>query len=500
MSENRQLCYSWEGMFRPVEKLSETDFKKIIRRRDPRYDGRFYFGVKTTRIYCRPVCPARPKPENILIFRSSAEAERAGYRPCKRCRPDTAPGSVFHGGTANTVGRALRLIGETPGDDLDVERLATSLGITDRHLRRLFDEQLGASPVEIMITKRLHLAKQLLAETDKPVTEIAFSAGFRSVRRFNEAFKQRYQVPPGALRGTPFRGEGALALKLAVRAPYDWPTVIGYLRRHETVGLERVTDNEYLRHLGAGKKIGSVRVRFAGNHLAVTLVDVPLTEVRGVLARVRVLFDTDHNPAHLPLVRDGIRVPGAFDPFEVAVSIILGQLVSTAQAKAKQQALVEKFGTRLTDGIFSFPSPAWLRDAPVEEIGITRGKAHAIRELARLVAAREISFGAADPARTLARLAKVKGIGPWTLSMIAMRCLHDADAFPANDLIIARALKARLVAEDEWRSSRAYLTHFVWRDFGALLTNSSRNRAPSSARAAKPRVRRQSPRNPRSEK
>lgn len=477
MSENRQSCYPGSCMLMSMKELSDSALKNIIRRRDPRYDGRFYFGVKTTKIYCRPVCPARPKPENILIFRSFSEAEKSGYRPCKRCRPDAAPGSKFFDGTSNTVARALRLIGETPGDELDVEQLAATLGLTDRHLRRLFDEHLGASPVEIMITKRLHLAKQLLEETRAPVTDIAFSAGFRSVRRFNEAFKKLYHRPPGDFRNERAKETGALRLRLPVRAPYDWPTVIAYLKRHETYGVERVTADEYLRYLPFGKRVGTLGVRRGENALELTLTDVPLAEVRGLLARVKVLFDTEHNPEHLPGRHCGIRVPGSFDPFEVAVSIILSQLVSTEQAKAKQKTLVEKFGRRLAADIYVFPVPAMLMSAPVEEIGVTRVKAHAIRELARGVHEGTVAFGAAsDPARTLAQLESIKGIGPWTLRMIAMRCLGDADAFPANDLIVARALEAKLVDEQEWISSRAYLTHYLWRDFGARLSKTKKKK------------------------
>lgn len=463
-----------------MKELSDSDFKRIIRRRDPRYDGRFYFGVKTTKIYCRPVCPARPKPENILIFRSFSEAEKSGYRPCKRCRPDAAPGSKFLDGTSNSVARALRLIGELPGDELDVSMLANSVGLTDRHLRRLFDEHLGASPVEIMITKRLHLAKQLLEETSAPVTDVAFSAGFRSVRRFNEAFKKLYHRPPGELRlehSTRTKDEGSLHLRIPVRVPYDWASVVAYLNRHETYGIEKVSADHYTRFIAFGKTVARVHVRFDTNALVVTLTDVPLAEVRGVLARVKVLFDTDHNPEHLPGKHGGIRVPGSFDPFEVAVSIILSQLVSTDQAKAKQKTLVERFGRRFDEDIHAFPTPEALMTAPVEEIGVTRVKAHAIRELARLVHEGEITFTAAqDPARTLACLEAVRGIGPWTLSMIAMRCLHDSDAFPEKDLIVARALEAKLVDENEWMSSRAYLTHFLWRDFGAKLSKTKRKR------------------------
>jgi AraC family transcriptional regulator, regulatory protein of adaptative response / DNA-3-methyladenine glycosylase II len=456
-------------------------FKNIIARRDHRFDGRFYFGVKTTGIYCRPVCPAKPKPENIVIFKSASEAERMGYRACLRCHPDLAPGSKFLDGTINTVSRGLRIINDSASDDLDVQRLAHSLGVTDRHLRRLFDQHLGASPIEIMITQRLHFAKQMIQETSKPITEIAFAVGFQSIRRFNEAFKSRYHKAPSAFRKARDIGSAdVLRLKVPIRLPYDWATVLAYLKRHEAYGLEQIENGRYRRFIVRGNKAGSVVVSHnpGQEHLNVEFSGIALSDVRVVLCRIKNLFDTDHNPLHLPpenaLVPQGIRVPGGFDPFETAVSIILSQLVSSERAKAALKKLILRYGRKIGvhDGqeVHEFPRPSVLAAGKVGTIGIPKARAQAIRELARAVLRGTLDFKSYDLAKTKEQLLAIHGVGPWTATMIAMRCLGDPDAFPEFDLIIQRALEKRLADHTDWISSRAYLTHCLWRDFSGTLS------------------------------
>ena len=460
-----------------MEKLTDLDFKKIIARRDPRFDGRFYFGVKTTKIYCRPVCPARPKPENIVIFKSQSEAENAGFRPCKRCYSDLAPGSKLLEGTSTTVSRALKLIENSP-DDLTVESLAEMLGMTDRHLRRLFDEHLGASPIDIILTKKLHLARRLVTETNTSLSEIALASGFHSIRRFNEAFKKLYQATPTELRGNKKpTSSHELKLSLMLRPPYDWRNMVSFLDRHTSFGLELVKENAYLRFIPTSKNtFGTVEVKLSpkSDALLLTLKDLPLSEVKKLLQNVQNLFDVDHNPAYLPkskLKPLGIRIPGAYDEFETAICIILGQLISTSQAKAKIKTLVMKYGTHIADEVYTFPSPETLIDSEIEEIGITKVKANAIRELSRLVLAGEINLTrGSDIEKTRAELLAIKGIGPWTVEMIAMRCLGDSDAYPKKDLIIERAIKLKLAKEDEWSSLRGYLTHVLWRDYAVKLS------------------------------
>lgn len=453
--------------------INDQKYRKIIERRDPRYDGRFYWGVKTTRIYCRPICPARPKPENIRIFKSATEAEKAGYRPCLRCRPDLAPGSQRWEGTGVSVARALRLMEEGSDAAVTVESLSTTLGMSDRHLRRLFSEHLGASPIEIMVNRRLHLARQLIMETDQPLTDIAFAAGFQSIRRFNEAFKALYHRPPSAFRKQPCPPTSqGLQLSLAVRTPYDWPFILAFLQRHQTYGTERVDNNAYTRYFPHKDRVpGSIRVTFDGGGLSLAFQNVSLSELRPLMARLRHLFDVDHNPNDLPpnsaWAPDGIRIPGCFDAFEVAVSIILGQLVSAAHSRQMMQRLVTAYGHRLAEEeIFAFPSPALLRNAELEDIGLTRQKAGAIRELARLVHEDVLLLSrTADIPGTRKILSDIPGVGPWTVELIAMRCLGDADAFPRKDLVIRRALEAGMSEEILWASLRSYLTQILWRDY-----------------------------------
>lgn len=463
--------------------LTDKDFKKIIARRDRRYDGRFYFGVITTGIYCRPICPARPKPENIRIFKSMSEAENNGFRPCRRCRPDAAPGSKLLDGTMNTVARALRIIQSAEGDSLDVERLAAMLGVSDRHLRRLFDDHLGASPIDIMVTRRLHFAKKVLHESAMPVAAVAYASGFHSLRRFNEAFKEHFHVSPTQMRRQfDHVTDAVLTLRIPIRLPYDFDQVLAYLKRHETYGVEGVEGGTYYRFVLNDDGIGSVHVsrgRRDQDHLVAAFHDIPLVSVRGILERLKILFDTEHNPADLPsdaaLDPRGIRVPGCYDPFETAVAIILGQLVSTAAAKKTLRMIVERFGRRYgsREGreVILFPTPAVIATAALEEIGMTKTKAGAIRGLAQAVQSGRIDFKAhSEFAVTAAALLTIRGIGPWTTAMMAMRCLGNPDAFPDGDLIVRRALDENFVDASRWSAARAYLTHCLWRDFSSSST------------------------------
>lgn len=468
--------------------LNNDDFKLIIARKDGRFDGRFYFGVKTTMIYCRPVCPAKPKPHNILIFRSKAEAEKNGYRPCLRCRPDLAPASKLLDGTANTVSRALRIIENSSGDDLSVQDLAEKVGVTDRHLRRLFDDHLGASPVEIIITQRLHLAKQLIASTAFPISEIAYISGFQSVRRFNEAFKSKFRVTPQMSRTSGLKGgKSELQLAISIFAPYDWHTAISYLQRHACYGIEYVTPDAYRRFVPVGKAAGSVTVQFdpSKSNLRVQLEGIPLSQVRTTLGRIRFLFDTNHNPLHLPEsighTRRGIRVPGAFDPFEVGVSIILSQLVSTEHARNKLRSLVVRFGEQIPSSgnvdVYAFPKPKVLASAAIEELGVPEQKASAIRAFSTAVESKRIVFDALENFEVMkSRFEEIKGIGPWTSELLAMRCLGDPDAFPVTDLIVKRAIQNKEVDQKEWHSKRAYLTHLLWRYYRVPASKSNKEK------------------------
>jgi AraC family transcriptional regulator, regulatory protein of adaptative response / DNA-3-methyladenine glycosylase II len=465
-----------------MQKLTESDYRQIIIRRDPRYDGRLFFGVKTTKIYCRPVCPARPKFENIIVYKSASAAEQAGCRPCLRCRPDLAPGNRFIDPGGTLAAKGLRLIEEDESNQLSIESIAATLAISGRHLRRVFDEQLGASPVKIMQSRRLHHARQLLLETGEAVSDIAFAAGFQSVRRFNESFKSCYRTTPSALRTTrknKIKSGEPITLSLMVRKPYNFVTMLAFLKRHCAQGIEKVDTESYERYIPSKESYSKLRVTINDkqDRLLVTLDGFKPAQFYPVLLRVRRLFDADHNPSHLPLSLEdahaGVRIPGAYDPFEVAVSIILGQLISIQQATNKLSVVIQQFGSVVDKGlgIYCFPSPVDLQNAEVEQIGITRTKATAIRTLSTMMQNGELSFSySADLAQTREKLLSIKGIGPWTTEMIMMRCFGDADASPVSDLIIKRALQQNLVDETLWKTNRSYMTHYIWNKYAKTLS------------------------------
>jgi len=465
-----------------MQELTDSDYRDIILRRDPRYDGRLYFGVKTTKIYCRPVCPARPKFENIIVYKSASAAEKAGCRPCLRCRPDLAPGNKFIDPGGHLALRGLRLIEESGHQQLQIESIASSLGISARHLRRIFEKYLGSSPVEILQSRRLHLARQLLLETEETISDIAFTSGFSSVRRFNESFKLCYRNSPSALRcekGHKKNYGNAVTLSIIVRKPYNFTAMLAFLKRHGAEGIERVGSDYYERYIANEQSYSKILVSINKKHdrLLISLDGFKPAQFYPVLLRIRRLFDADHNPIHLPLPANdpqaGVRIPGAYNPFEVAVSIILGQLISIEQATGKLSALIKRYGLLLDTelAIYRFPDPAKLRNAATHEIGITRTKASAINALSAMVDDKELIFShSADLVKTRKKLLSIKGIGPWTTEMIMMRCFGDADASPASDLIIKRALEQNLVDETPWKTNRSYMTHYIWNKYAKILS------------------------------
>lgn len=467
---------------------------KILRSRDKRYDGRFYTGVKTTGIYCRPICPAQPKIENVIFYRSSAEAENAGLRPCLRCRPDLAPESVRWDGTAATVGRALALISRGEfSDSSSIAELSLKLGVSDRHLRRLFEDHVGASPLEVIASKRLHLAKQLLTQSNLPVTEIAFASGYKSIRRMNEEFKAKFKVAPSTMRKS--KKDSAvgdfISIDLPVIAPFDWDHIYNFLKNHCMIGVEECVDNKYRRAFAIEDTTGSFEVTYdsKSEQLKARIAISNPIHLRVVIEKIRDLFDARLNPhAHLDdlIGKDpisvhykknlGIRVPGAWDSFETAICIILGQLVSVEQARFKVQKLVSQFGTPVKNPIFPncnylFPTPLVLSKAVLKDIGMTKVREQAIHELSLHVWEQKIQLSrASDIQKTRELLLDLNGIGPWTVEMIAMRCLGDANAFPKSDLIIQRALELHKNKKGDWNPWNAYIALSLWKKYAVLLS------------------------------
>jgi AraC family transcriptional regulator of adaptative response / DNA-3-methyladenine glycosylase II len=457
---------------------------RAMESRDRRFEGHFIIGVRTTRIYCRPGCPARiPRRSNVTFYPSAAAAERAGLRACRRCRPDASPASPAAAGTPATVTRALRLIDEGGLDGGSVEALAARLGMGARHLRRLFDQHLGASPIAVALSRRVHFARRLLDETDLPITDVAHAAGFASVRRFNDAMKIAFGAPPRELRG---KRSGApssadrLTLTLAFRPPLAWDELLAFLAARAIPGVERVADGVYARTFAGG----TLAVARAGErHLTLTLARRGEVDLFAVAGRVRRLFDLDADPiaiaAHLGSIAKipGLRVPGAWDGFEMAVRAILGQQVTVKGATTLAGRLVERFGERLADpeGALThrFPSAARLASADLASIGLPAARAASIRALAAAVAKGALDLSAPAGLEPMVEaLTAIPGVGPWTAHYIAMRAGREPDAFPASDLVLRkhaapagapplapRALEARAEA---WRPWRAYAALQLW--------------------------------------
>jgi AraC family transcriptional regulator of adaptative response / DNA-3-methyladenine glycosylase II len=470
---------------------------RVVRLRDPRFDGRFFTGVKTTGIYCRPICPARiPKSSNVIFYPTAAAAQEAGFRPCLRCRPETAPDLGAWRGTSNTVSRALRLIEMGALDEACIEALATRLGLGERQLRRLFRQHLGASPISVAQTRRVLLAKQLIHESPLPMAEIAFASGFGSIRRFNEVFQSLYQRSPGELRrarqpevSAVERGE--LTLLLRYRPPYDWDAMLEFLRRRAITGIEEVTDRSYARSIQFERAQGTVLVEPTDDAALRATIRCPqLSALPKVIARLRRVFDlaadTDAIAAHLaqdptlaPLVkaRPGLRVPGAWDGFELAVRAVLGQQITVTGAARLAARLVRSHGEALAAPHGSithvFPQPEALARTNLARIGLPRSRAGTLSALAAAVVADAHFFDAnRDLNEAIQQLRSVRGVGEWTAHYIALRQLREPDAFPHGDVGLIRALQARegrrrssselLLRADAWRPWRAYAAQHLW--------------------------------------
>jgi AraC family transcriptional regulator of adaptative response / DNA-3-methyladenine glycosylase II len=471
--------------------MDEDACYRAVAGRDRRFEGRFVVAVRTTGVYCRPGCPARiPQRRNVRFFACAAAAESAGYRPCLRCRPDAAPDSPAWNGSASTVSRALRLIAE--GDeDGSADALAGRLGVGARHLRRLFALHLGASPQAVARTRRAHFARRLLESTALPLTEVAHAAGYGSVRRFNAALQSTFGRTPSQLRrrapARPSLPGDPLVLQLPFRPPLDWEALAAWLAARAVPGVEVVTGAAYCRTVAVGGSVGTIEVRPGGpRHLELRACLGALDGLAAITAAARRLFDLDADPApimaHLgrdPLLaravaaRPGLRVPGAFDRFELAVRAVLGQQISVGQAARLAGRIAAHYGAPLPTPVGEltrlFPTAAALARADLGPLGLTRQRAGAVRALAEAVAAgAPLLDGTVEREAAVARLAALPGVGAWTAETIALRALGEPDAFPASDLGLRRRLglpPATLTARAEgWRPWRAYAAMHLWTD------------------------------------
>jgi AraC family transcriptional regulator of adaptative response / DNA-3-methyladenine glycosylase II len=470
-----------------------------LKARDARFDGSFFTGVTSTGIYCRPVCRVRtPKRENCRFFAHAAQAESAGFRPCLRCRPELAPQALrwsTQDASAVLAQQAARLLDEPEawqGDAPSVEALAGRLGISDRHLRRIFEAQLGVTPLQYLQTRRLLAAKQLLADTDLPITQVALASGFGSVRRFNAAFTAHYGLSPGALRREGSVRESTCEVRLGYRPPYDAAAMLEFFRTRAIEGLEAVRDGELVRTLALeaqgrshegwlGASFDETRCQ-----LVLRVSDTLQPVLPLVIRRVRAALDLDADPhainarlhGSFPL-GDGLRVPGALSGYELAVRAVLGQQITVAAARTLAQRIVHRFGTPIATPDpalrFLFPAPQVLAAAEGDalgQLGIVRQRQAAIVAIARAVAEGRIALHAgADVPATTAALKELPGIGDWTAQYIAMRALRWPDAFPAGDVALHKALGVQQsrqpareaeAASQAWKPWRSYAVVRAW--------------------------------------
>lgn len=484
--------------------------------RDPRFDGKFYIGVLGSRVYCRPICPApTAKEKNCRYFPSAAAAAEAGFRPCLRCRPESCPGTPAWQGTSTTVSRALRLIGESGLEDGGVESLAERLGVGSRHLRRLFVRHLGATPIAVAQTRRLHFAKKLIDETELPMHQVAAASGFGSVRRFNAGILNIYHRTPSQIRRlarkTGLHSGDQYRFRLNFRPPYHWQAMLDFLAPRATPGVEIVMQSVYRRTISLNGIDGYFEASLDDDH-DVLMVRIDFPDPRALFAIVefvRAMFDlnadwssiaktlrTDRLLGTSVQAEPGIRVPGCWNGFELAVRAILGQQVTVRGATSLAGRMVAAFGQKFHGPLgltHLFPSPAVLAKAKLECVGLTGARAETVRLLARAVADARIRFeGVIDSNDFLRRLCEIPGIGTWTAQYVAMRALREPDAFPSSDLGLLRASAASTPREldqrsEPWRPWRAYAAMYLWR-FGGQQIPDKKPEGKKRAPVARPDV------------
>ena len=484
-------------MTHPLLDRSVCDRARLAR--DPRFDGLFFIGVRSTGIYCRPVCPApTPKPENIVYYPTAAAAAAAGLRPCLRCRPETAPGTPAWNGTSTTVARALTLIRRGGPEPITVTGLASRLGVGERHLRRLFRQHLGTTPKAMLDYHRLLFAKTLIHDTDMSITQAAFAAGYGSLRRLDAAFRRHVGRTPSQIRKSrPLNADSLSSglrctLSLAYRPPYDWPRILAFFRDRAIAGVEWADATTYARTFCLPSATGAFSVRHAKRGHALELT-VRLDDGRALMAvveRVRRMFDLDANPQaiHATLARDpmlaervrrmpGLRLPVAWDPFETAVRAVVGQQISVRGAVTQLGRIAALAGKAGTVTAFPqlaviFPDATELAAADLDAIGMPVKRRATLRRLADMVSAGSLNLAVNGKLSGFIEvLTAIPGIGDWTANYVAMRAFGEPDAFPAADLGIIKALQdgdhrptIRQVAEraEGWRPWRAYAAIYLW--------------------------------------
>ncbi len=475
--------------------LAELDVDQCYRAvasRDARFDGWVIVGVTSTGIYCRPSCPTpiRPKRENTRFFATAAAAQRSGFRACKRCRPDATPGSPAWDLRADLVGRAMRLIADGVVDRDGVSGLAGRLAVSERHLHRVLVDAVGAGPLAIARAHRAQTARILVETTDLKLAEIAFAAGFSSIRQFNDTIRAVFAVPPSELRRrTSLRGAGEpgeVVVRLPFRPPLAAGPLLGWLGRRVVDGLLSVDDGEITRSLALPRAPGVVRLRVRDDYVRCALRLGDVADLAAAVERCRRLLDLDADPsvidpvlaadpalAPLIRVRPGLRSPGSVDGFETAVLALVGQQISVRAASRLMARLVARHGDPVpgAPGARTFPRPDALAGARLGDLGLTRRTQAALGELAARCADGLSLDPGADRHHVREQLLTIAGIGPWTADYVALRALRDPDVFPTGDLVVRRhAAWVGLPADPDglaahgrrWAPWRTYAAHHLW--------------------------------------
>ena len=496
-----KTCYNMTRRIKMTYNIDKENLYEAFRSRDVRFDGQFFVGVSSTGIYCRPVCTARmPKKENCTFYHSAAEAEANGYRPCMICRPELAPGVFETDASLLLAKRAARYISENCSSGLSLTEAASALGCTDRHLRRVFEKEYGVTPVQYLQTCRLLLAKNLLTETSLSVLEVALASGFGSVRQFNHAFRQHYNLSPLVLRknaGARTNTENPVTVTLGYRPPYRYRELLAFFEKRAIPGVEVVRDGKYYRTVRMETNdrktvCGWISVSHLPkkNAICLSVSDSLLPVMPKVVWHVKTMFDLFCDPEAVASVLEkmneirsglfikGTRIPGAFEPFEMSVRSVLGQQITVHAAGVLAGRFVSEFGTRIETGMEGlthlFPEPEEILslEGSIEEhlgpLGIIASRARTIRSLARAFTEHSILFESyADPAEEKKKLLDIKGIGPWTADYIAMRSMADTDVFLGSDAGVKKALGEKDPKKTEetakaWSPWRSYATVNLW--------------------------------------
>jgi len=495
------------AFFGYVKSMKQRDiYYQALLARDHRFDGKFFVGVKTTGIYCRPICPAKPKKENVELFSTHYEAERAGYRPCLRCRPESAPHSPAWIGKSAVIQRAIKVLHAQESLEFDEDKFASLFGVSARHLRRLFQEEIGKTPKQISFENRLNLARKLVIETSLPITHVAFASGFSSIRRFNDAFKERFKKTPRLIRRNKIGASEGLKVSISYRPPFDFDGLIANYKRHKIGNLEWFEKGKMNRIISMDGKIGKIAIENDPEHSCLIVhIDFPdTTVIHSIISKVRHLFDLNSDPVvvanqletnsqikKILLKYPGIRLPSGWDPFEISISSILGQLVSVEQGQSLLSNLIDLLGEE-TDYVVNgkkiklFPSPNVLAQANLEKLKTTRIRKETLKLFSQAVAEGKISLNASqDVDEFLKTVMSIKGIGPWTANYMALKVLRHTDTFPETDLILARALdlhpKHVVQQMSPWRG---YVAALFWRNYSHTLVKNKKkgdsNVTPSS--------------------